>query len=207
MKSLVLLALAGTAHGATLVVDPSAPRGLHRISDAVAAAAPGDVIEVRAGVYTDENRPIVVDKPGLTIAGVPARAAVVRPSMPVKNAFPAIFYVTGAGVTIRGLHVDGQRNIDIGIYVDGGDGFLIQDNWIRFAGTGLITRQASGAVDGNLIGTDSPSNADLPSFNGLGGHFGAVIGGGTPAEVWITRNTVAENGFSGTRGSPARATG
>src|SRR5262249_43928712 len=143
MKAFVYLALglAGTAHAATLVVDQRAPGGFRRISDAVAAAAPGDTIEVRAGVYTDENQPIVVDKPGLAITGVPSRAPVVRPNMPVKNAFPAIFYVTGAGVTIRGLSVDGQNRIFFGIYVDGGDGFLIQDNWIRFAGDGLFTRQ------------------------------------------------------------------
>jgi hypothetical protein len=213
MRNLIVLAslsFALQARAATLVVDLSAPPGgFHRISDAVAAAAPGDTIEISAGVYTDEDQPIVVDKPGLTLVGVPARAAVVRPPMPVKDGFPAIFYVTGAGVTIRGLSVDGQHNAWAGIFVDGAAGFAIRDNWIRFAWVGVFTRQAGGTLDGNVIGSDSDSSAGAHSGLGLGGHFGAVIAGGSAAEaaeVWVTNNLVSENGFSGIACTGDRAT-
>ena len=101
-----------------------------------------------------------------------------------------------------------EANIDTGIFVDGGDGFTIADNWIRFAGHGLLTRQASGTVDGNLLGTVSKSNSDL-NQGALGNHFGAVIAGGSASEaveVWITNNVVAENGFSGIACTGDRAT-
>ena len=66
MHRWLIIALATTvpaaaAFGATFHVDASAarPSGVHRrISDAVAAAGPGDTIVVAPGVYAHEDVPI-----------------------------------------------------------------------------------------------------------------------------------------------------
>ena len=225
---------AATAFGATFHVDARAapPSGVHRrISDAVAAAGPGDTIVVAPGVYAHEDVPITIgpDKAGLTITGstVFLRDAEGLPVAPVEATaavvtgarsglgYGSLMYVTADDVTIRGLVIDGQTWM-AGIVIDGNSApgraiarFAVTGNGFRFCDICLFTRGASGTIEDNLIGKVSDARRALNNFVGFGGHFGAIVAGGRVAdgtEVSVLRNRVSGNNFAGVYGIGDRAT-
>ena len=95
---LLLLCLCLAAGADTLTVDPASTYGYTSISEAVAAAAPGDEILICAGTYGEtETFPIVIDKP-LTLKG---QGAVLK-----SPPFTTLVEVHADDVTLEGLRFD-----------------------------------------------------------------------------------------------------
>lgn len=119
---LLLGLAAGAASAATIPVVP----GGDGLSLAVAAAAPGDILQLAPGVH---HGPIVIEKP-ITIEGQSADSTEL-----VGNGTGSVIKVLAPHVTIRGLHISGSgtnsTGIDAGIYVEqGADDPVIEGNWL-----------------------------------------------------------------------------
>lgn len=106
-RVLVFLLLASPLQAEEILVPP----GAETLTAAIAAAAPGDVLQLTAGVYG----PAVIDKP-LTVQG--------EDSVIDGGHKGTVLLVTADDVTLRGLHVQGSghrdEEIDSGIKVPKG---------------------------------------------------------------------------------------
>lgn len=131
----LLLAVAVSAHAAELLVDPAGPDGAYTsLTEAVAAAQPGDTIVLSAGVYAEpeESFPITIDKP-LTLLG---QEGAVLDGPPFK----AMLRVEAPGVTIEGVGF-ALRRWGVMAFADGltlrGCAFTLADDTYRVSSTGV----------------------------------------------------------------------
>jgi len=129
LAAAVLLWGAAPAAVSAKTIEVAAGEGL---VEAVAAAAPGDVLHLAPG---DHKGPIVIDKP-LTIEGDGFEKASIT-----GNGRGSVINVLAPDVTIRGLRITGSTKTsdgtEGGIYVEqGADNPVIEANWL----------------DGNLFG-------------------------------------------------------
>lgn len=181
----------GTAGAASLYVDNiNACNGLapcyRTITQAVTAAAPGDVVEVFGGVY-EESVEISGGKGGLVLKAQ-------------HKARPPV--ITG------GLLISGSGNVQVlnlflesGVAVGGGatSGLIIEDN--VFAGSGIDFRAAlAGTARNNTFmsgGINVAQNSSQIVIEGNTIHGGSVTLGGE--DVWyhvVRRNVIRGGGIS-----------
>jgi hypothetical protein len=185
----------------TILVDAEAAPGgdgtphapFARIVDALdagrALAAGREVtIVVKPGSYTAEPRPLVFDYPvhlkGPTVllrdadgiaTGAVQSAATIRG---IPASVPMIS-LTGAGVAIRGLRLDGGGTVGIGIAVDESVAFRLEDLFVSNFASGIVVSASVGKIEGSYVGS--------PTITGV-----ALNGGNTahPADVHFVRNRV-----------------
>lgn len=100
----LLFALTSTASAAVLQVGPGKPYS--KPCDAIAAAKPGDTVEVQAGTYTD-TCPIGVA--GLTLKGVGGRPKIDLSSTDHPSGYKGIYVVTADDVTVENLELTGAN--------------------------------------------------------------------------------------------------
>jgi hypothetical protein len=126
------------------ILDVTSQQSFQTISDAIAASASGDVIDVPAGTYV-EDFPLIIHS--LTIEGVGGMAHLMTPDLTPTNLRAILFVQGGAGadLTVRNLEVSGA----VGPYANGA-GILFE------VGNGNLTIQNSwfhDNQDGVLVGT------------------------------------------------------
>lgn len=121
------------------------PAGGERLRGAIAAAAPGDVLELEAGIH---NGPVLIDRP-LTLEGRPG--AVVDGGGHGRTIEVAAPHVTIRGLTVRGSGVD--HAMDAGIYLDQmAVGAKVEGNTVSGNLVGVYVHGAADAiVRGNTI--------------------------------------------------------
>ncbi len=150
------------------------PQGFATLTEAVAAAAPGDTIRIAAGVYTQETEtyPIEIDKP-LTLVG---EEGTVLESPP----FTPLVYVKAPDVTVENIAFHllryGIVGLDDRLTVKGCD-FVLHDETYRVSSCGIWLAGAKNAsLTGNrftgcgvcLAGPPiSESSAGKPVLTGL----------------------------------------
>jgi serine/threonine protein phosphatase PrpC len=108
--------------GRTLVVGGTAPAAFSRISDAAAAAQPGDVIRIEPGIYHERiDVPDGVD----LIARVAGTVTVVRPDEPGDAA--AITAIGDSSARIQGIRIEStpERPFEVGLRI-GGQGRTVE---------------------------------------------------------------------------------
>ncbi|MEJ6006250.1 nitrous oxide reductase family maturation protein NosD [Paucibacter sp. AS339] len=138
---LSLLAWLGSAQAATLRVKPG-----QSLQEAIAAAAPGDVLEIERGLYVGN---FLIDKP-LTLRGID------RPTLSGALTGDTV-RVTAADVTIEGLIVrdsgSSLKDQNAGIYIrPGAHRALVQHCDLAYNLFGLWIEKANGVrVEYNLI--------------------------------------------------------
>jgi parallel beta-helix repeat protein len=119
--AVVVLALAVTApvHAATLTVDDDGPADYSTIRAAVAAAAPGDTVEVHPGAYQE----LVELRESINLVGVDLPSIVGPPPSPVKGRTKGILW--GISIYASACLVDGFRiERGAGLEVRGSDGTI-----------------------------------------------------------------------------------
>jgi nitrous oxidase accessory protein len=121
------------------------PAGGERLRDAIATAAPGDVLELGAGIH---NGPVLIDRP-LTLEGRPG--AVVDAGGHGRTIEVAAPHVTIHGLTVRGSGVD--HAMDAGVYLDQkAIGARVEGNTVTGNLVGIYIHGAADAmVRGNTI--------------------------------------------------------
>lgn len=103
------------------------------IQAAVTAAAPGDNIQVCAGVYNEE---VDVAKPGLKLYSTPKRAAIIKaPPTIAASSDKAIVNISADGVSLERFTISGPGpgpcdTLRYGVFVTGGEDVLVKDNHI-----------------------------------------------------------------------------
>lgn len=201
--ALLLLAAVGRpAQGATLCVRPGGGDGCEAtIQGAVASAAPGDTIQVAAGVYTENviiSKSVTVEggwNADFSVRDLDAFSTTIRPAnamqsvVTIEDADPTFagFVVTGGRGDLGGSHGGGLRVVDSsgGIYSN-----TIRDNRAYLLGGGVWIQRGSPVLAGNRI----EENVSL----GLG-QF--AYGGGVAVEdgrATLRDNVIAGNVVSGT---------
>jgi nitrous oxidase accessory protein len=141
--------LSGAAQAATLEVGPRSP--YRSIGAAVAAAAPGDEVLVRAGLYRERvtiRRPLVLrGEPGATIDGGGRGTVVLARSGPC----------TVRGFTVRGSG-DSFLYEDAGIKLDGAADCTIERNRVEDSLFGILARTSPRVrvLDNHVVGKDLP---------------------------------------------------
>ena len=107
--TILVALLGGTAHAATLQVGPGKPYA--KPCDAIAAAQPGDTIEVDAGSYDGDHCAIATDN--LTIRGVGGRASI-NAGGDVNNVSgnKGIFAVSAPNLTVENFEFAGAVSTD-----------------------------------------------------------------------------------------------
>lgn len=195
-------ALTSSASAATtLTVDDnlSCPGATyHTISDAVAAAAPGDTIKVCAGIYPET---VNVDKP-LTFLGAKAgsdgrkhRKHQELESVVVNKAGDFVIAAGVGGVTIDGFFLVGAGSDDLTADAieafSGGSGFTFVNNVIRDNELGINVANPDGSQP-----TEIARNAFIDNSVGTTGAGGtAVFISSGPANS----TTIEDNSFTGHR--------
>ncbi len=142
LATAILLALAPTAFGASIAVSA----GPGHLQAAIAAAAPGDVLELGAGVHPG---PIVLDR-AVTLAGQPG--AVID-----GGRHGRVIEVTAPGGVVRNLTIRGsgrnQAEMDAAVFLTAqANGAVVQDDTIEDSLVGVYVHGATNAiVRGNRI--------------------------------------------------------
>ena len=230
--ALVCLAMPGartSKAAATLQVDddhaqcPSA--AFTNIQSAVNAAAPGDTIQVCAGSY-NENVDIPSTRPGLTLRGAQAGAAVAGRTFGGANeskvkgtnltAGIAVFTVKASGVTIDGFSVTNvvASGASFGITLTrGADNALVANNIIDTVTspdtTSNGTAQAVYLENSPTAGVDGPDDVEVSdnrinnihSNRSSKGVLIGVNGGSDPSQNAHVRRNTMTNIVSDTRGA------
>ncbi len=149
------------------------PPGEGNLARAIAAAAPGDVLELQAGIH---RGPVVIDRP-LVLSGLPG--AVVD-----GGGQGTVITVSAPQVIVRGLTVRNSgsslEHEDSGVFVDRrGDGALIEDN----------------RLEGNLIGIylKGPDNAVVRRNRVIGRSDLRVNERGNGIHLWNTPGSRIED--------------
>jgi parallel beta-helix repeat protein len=101
------LAIAGSARGAVVCVDPTAASCAATVQQGVDAAAPGDVIEIAAGLYREK---VAIATPGITLRG---KVGVFIDASGLPEPADAIT-VAAADVTLESLAIRNGENGIVG---------------------------------------------------------------------------------------------
>jgi nitrous oxidase accessory protein len=122
------------------------------IGPAIRAAADGDTIEIRRGVYRED---LVIDR-RLTLRGLD------RPVL-IGTGMGTVVEIRAAGVEVRGLVIEGSGTgltnmMDAGVHVMG-NGNRVADNVMRRVFYGVVVIDAS---DNEISGNDIEGLGDLP---------------------------------------------
>ena len=187
MKRLILLAvgfLAGVASAATVNVSPET------FESALAAANPGDTLELAAGTYTASGAGFVVDK-AVTIRGVSAESVIVDGEIKATT----VFKVTAASGTVAFENLTVKRGKRRGVAL-GGDwktrplaGNAVE-NYLEGAAANI---SFTGCVfTGNGKATDMPGLAGDASY-GLCGRGVCLVGTGANTAT-LSNCTFTDNG-------------
>ncbi len=107
MVSGVLGMLHGTARAATLEVGPGKTYAKPR--DAIAAAAPNDVVEVAAGTYTDS---CFINVKGLTVRGVGGQPKIDLSATDHPAGYKGVYVIDADDVTLDNLELTGAHISD-----------------------------------------------------------------------------------------------
>jgi MYXO-CTERM domain-containing protein len=176
LSSLCLLLVPAAAQAATLTVDDSGGAQHTTISAAIAAASPGDIVQVAAGTYTED----------LDFSG---KAITVR-----GTAGPASTFLigTGSGPVVRFVSAESNNATLQGFDISGGDtrgayqgagihvnnagptlrDLVVHDN-LGHLGAGVFLGDAVNAVLDDLVIRDNTSSYDA---NGDWGYGGGLYG-------------------------------
>ncbi len=180
----------GLARGAVLEVGPSG--GFSDIASALAVAAPGDVVELEAGVYAEDVDLAVA---GITLRGPNAgiSAGVEAGVRGLEAVIEGGIRVTAADVVIEGVAIEGgveQGGVLYGVWVEADD-VVVRQSVIENVGVAPL------AVAGSFgIGIDSAAAMFSVVENSLtGNHHGMWIGAGNGGEV--SGNVLADNAPGG----------
>ena len=132
-----VLVMAAPASAATWIVDDNGLDCLNAnqvsIQAAVAAAAPGDNIQVCRGVYNEE---VDINKPALKLYSTPKRAAIIKaPPTIAASSDKAIVNIAADGVSLERFTVAGPGpgpcdSLRYGVFVTDGNGVSVKDNHI-----------------------------------------------------------------------------
>ena len=157
----LLGALAGTASAATLEVGPG--KTYATPCDAIAAAMPGDLVEVAAGTYTDSCS---IGVKGLTLRGVGGQPKIDLSATEHPSGYKGIYVIDADDVTLDNLELTGAHISDAN--GANGAGIRIEANGTTVHGCYLHDNQ-----NGILAGPGaSPSKVTIEysefSHNGLG---------------------------------------
>lgn len=199
-RSLMLLALsASTAQADVLVVGPpESGLAFHSIQAAVDAAAPGDLILVRAGVYTE---PLVIDAP-LTLMGEPG----------VEVELHGTLFVTGIAegeqLLIAQLEVHAPDEL-VAAWVTASEGVVRFQDVAIVGGRGrTLSGDASDGADGvRVFDCRALAFTDCGLYGGRGGGDGLTMpfGGHGGHALVTTGSPLALHGclLAGGDGGPA----
>jgi parallel beta-helix repeat protein len=151
---------------ATLLVDDdfaaNTATKFTTIQAAVDAAAPGDLIRVNPGVYTEQVT-VPADKDDLTIESKQNHKAIIE-APDTLTGTNAVVRVAGAeDVTLSGFTITGPL-ADWGVHVDEGGSATIRDNLIEDIGTGLADDAQTGAgvlIGGRFADGETPATATV----------------------------------------------
>lgn len=163
------------AEAATLQVGPDKP--YTRVSDAIAAASPGDVIEVDSGEYVDDVTTITTGD--LTIRGVGATRPHLRATQPIANLKGIFAIEVGTGpIVVEGLEFSGA-------FIEGnGDNAA----GIRMQGESLVVRDCDFHDNQNGILAGGTPDYDITIENSEFGHNGNP-GSGQEHNVYVSGDT------------------
>jgi uncharacterized protein (TIGR03382 family) len=173
-----LVGSVGAQAGTVRAVGPGEPYATP--CAAVAAAQDGDIIEVDAGTYLDEE--CVISANGITLRGVNGRPKVVAPATITNQ--KGIFVQYGAGLTVDGFELTGARLADAGnngagIRSQGGN-LTIRNSWFHDNDNGILVGPAD-ADAGVLIENSEFSN------NGAGDGYSHNIYVSSPTRWFVMR--------------------
>ncbi|MFC5068085.1 right-handed parallel beta-helix repeat-containing protein [Flaviflagellibacter deserti] len=158
----IMVAMLGYAHAAQLIVDAKgrqdASAGLfNKVQDALQAAQPGDVIEVRPGTYREEIRTVRSGLPGkpITIQGQPGAQLV------AKNTYDGrLFSIYHNYINVSGLKMSQAAIL---MYVFGGSYNEIKGN--EFVDAGGECVRVKYFARNNLVENNTISNCGNRGFN------------------------------------------
>jgi nitrous oxidase accessory protein NosD len=215
------LAFAAPASAGQLVVDddhlqcPSAQ--YTSIQTAVQSAAPGDTIQVCAGLYQET---VTVDKPGLKLYSTPRQAAVIKAPPVIPTLTGAIVDVTATSVKLERFTITGPgggpcNSLRYGVFVGNNGSADIRDNRI----TEIRDNPFSGCQNGVAVRIGSQFLGQVGHGTVYGNFIdryqkgGVVVDGpGTTATVQQNRiqgvgptPIIAQNGIQLSRGAAADA--
>lgn len=214
-----LLAVTSSARAATLCVDADGGGCFRTIQEAVNAAAPGDTVRVRAGVYF-ENVTIPAGKDGLRLQGVDADKAVVDPDAPhagsgirvesndvevdslgIRNGqHHGVVVAAGvSGAHLHDLRMLGVRGPSAILAEQGSTGLRIAQNAIRASGR-MAGIHLEGGNEGSIVSGNTVEQVDNgivvsgPGVRVVGNFVAGATTNGIRAEgpdVLVADNTLA----------------
>jgi hypothetical protein len=162
----VALSSAAVAQGATLEVGPG--KTYAKPCDAIAAAQPGDVVEVQPGTYTDT---CYIQQAGLTLRGVGGRPKIDLSGTDHPAGYKGIYVIGAADVTIENLELTGA-NISCGNGANGAG--------LRVEAPGLTVRGCYIHDNQNgILGGQGTVTIEYTEFSGNGWGDGCNCGGCT----------------------------
>ncbi|MGH7724006.1 MAG: DUF1565 domain-containing protein [Candidatus Eiseniibacteriota bacterium] len=202
------------------------PQDFARVTDALAAAAAGDTIEVGPGTYSaasnGEAFPLAIATADLTLRGAGMGGSVLD-----ANDAASVVRITATGARLLGFTITGGRaDLGGGVYLETGSGSpeiahcLLLENGAATQGSGIyVNVSLTPWIHHNVVwesyDTSVPSGGDphgiqLAAANGIiehnllgRGDSNALFNGGTASEPIVRHNIFLENGLP----SPLRGRG
>jgi parallel beta-helix repeat protein len=189
-----------------------------QIQTAIDTVPSGTVIEVKAGMYTENLT--IRNKQDLTLHGVGRDQVTLDGSAGVAAQKPGILIENSKKITIRGLTIVKSRR---GMHAINSADLVIADNVFKDnIRQGIYMEKSEAQIIGNVIQDTQPDRSDRGGAHGQGinlnpgkavirentisgsWHFGILVQVG--AQVTIQKNTISGNGKSG-RGVDDSGTG
>ncbi len=189
------LTIAGSVAAETIYVDDDGTGDFTTIQAALDSASPGDEIVVKPGTYT-ENVDVTKNVTIVSESGNPADTIV-----QAASSSDHVFHVTADGVKISGFSLTGASDGDSGIYLDGVEYCLIENNELSENGHGIMLYlSSSNTLNNNTISNNNESGIylDYSSSNTLenntadsNNHCGIYLG--VSSSNTLNNNTASNN--------------